>query len=116
MPQATKILMTGRTVGAEEDERIGLISRKVSGAVLMATAMGTARQMIAKSTAGFRLTKEVMNQNIDAQSLETAIEMENRNQIIGLVSDILTANELIDRIIKEADAILSGRLCAFVRK
>lgn len=82
MPRAAEILMTGRTVSAEEAERIGMISRKVSAADLMATAMETARQMIAKSPMGLLFTKEVMNQSIDAPSLDTAIEMENRNQTI----------------------------------
>jgi len=82
MPRAAEILMTGRTVGAEEAERIGLISRKVAGEELMAVAMETARRMIAKSPMGLRLTKEVLSQNIDAPSLELAIEMENKNQSI----------------------------------
>ena len=69
-------------VGAEEAERIGLVSKKVKGDELMATAMETARRMIAKSPMGLRLTKEAMNFNIDAPSLETAIEMENKNQSI----------------------------------
>ena len=45
-------------------------------------AMETARRMLEKSPMGLRFTKEVLNQNIDAQSLEMAIEMENRNQSI----------------------------------
>jgi len=82
MPRAMEILMTGRTVDAEEAERIGLVSRKVSSANLMTVAMETARQMIAKSPIGLRFTKEVMNQSIDANSLDTVIEMENRNQVV----------------------------------
>jgi len=81
-PRAREILMTGRTVSADEAERIGLVSRKVSAGELMTAAMETAHQMIAKSRMGLRFTKEVMNQNVDAQSLEIALEMENRNQII----------------------------------
>ena len=80
--RASEILLTGRTVGAEEAERIGMISRKVSEADLMATTMETARRMIAKGPLGLRLTKEAINQNIDAQSLDTAIEVENKNQSI----------------------------------
>jgi enoyl-CoA hydratase len=81
-PRAREILMTGRIVSADEAERIGMVSRKVSAGELMPAAMETARQMIAKSRIGLRFTKEVMNQNIDAQSLDIALEMENRNQII----------------------------------
>jgi enoyl-CoA hydratase len=91
-PRASEILMTGRTVGAEEAERIGLVSRKVAGEELMAVAMETARRMIAKSTMGLRLTKEAMNFNIDAPTLESAIEMENKNQSICIFTpDFLEA-------------------------
>ena len=82
MPRAAEILLTGRTVGAVEAERIGLVNRVTDGAHLMEAAMETARRMTAKSPMGLRLTKEVLNQNIDAQSLEAAIELENRNQSI----------------------------------
>ena len=43
-------------------------------------AMETARTMLNKSPMGLRLTKEALNQNLDAPSLEAAIELENRNQ------------------------------------
>ena len=36
--------------------------------------------MLAKSVLGLRLTKEALNINIDAPSLESAIELENRTQ------------------------------------
>jgi len=43
-------------------------------------AMETARTMLNKSPMGLRLTKEALNQNLNAPSLEAAIELENRNQ------------------------------------
>jgi len=82
MPRAAEILLTGRTVGAAEAERIGLINRLVPGDTLLEVAMETGRRMLAKSPAGLRLTKEVLNANMDAPSLEAAIELENRNQSI----------------------------------
>jgi len=65
---------------AREAERIGLISRLVEGGRLMEAAMETARAMLAKSPVGLRLTKETLNQNQNASSLEAAVELENRNQ------------------------------------
>ncbi|MBW2366235.1 MAG: hypothetical protein JRF25_14750 [Deltaproteobacteria bacterium] len=47
---------------------------------LMGTAMETARQMLGKTPLGLRLTKEALNLNSTAPSLEAAIELENRNQ------------------------------------
>ncbi len=82
MPRSSEILLTGRTVGAREAERIGLVTTVIDGEHLIEKAMETARRMLEKSPMGLRFTKEVLNQNIDAQSLEMAIEMENRNQSI----------------------------------
>jgi enoyl-CoA hydratase len=80
--KASEILMTGRAVAAEEADRIGLVSRLVPEDTLMETAMETARTMLAKSQLGLRLTKETLRQNENAPCLETAIELENRNQSI----------------------------------
>jgi enoyl-CoA hydratase len=49
---------------------------------LMGSAMDTARQMLAKSPLGLRLTKESLNMNLNASSLKAAIELENRTQSI----------------------------------
>jgi enoyl-CoA hydratase len=80
LARAAEILLTGRTVSAAEAERIGLVSRLVERERLMEEAMDTARTMIAKSPIGLRFTKEALNLNLTASSLEAAIELENRNQ------------------------------------
>jgi enoyl-CoA hydratase len=80
--RAAEILMTGRTILAEEADRIGMISRLVPEGELMEVALATARSLITKSPLGLRLTKETLRQNLDAPSLENAIELENRNQSI----------------------------------
>jgi enoyl-CoA hydratase len=80
--RAAEILMTGRNVHAAEAERIGLVCRVVEGPRLMDAALETARIMLEKSPMGLRLTKEALNQNMNAPSLEAAVELENRNQSI----------------------------------
>lgn len=90
--RASEILMTGRTVSSEEAERIGMISRLVSEENFMSTVLDTARTMLGKNPLGLRLTKEAIRQNLDAPSLESAIELENRNQSICCCSpDFLNA-------------------------
>jgi enoyl-CoA hydratase len=74
--------MTGRTVDAREAEKIGLVNRLVEEEKLIDTAMETARMLLSKSPLGLRLTKEALRYNLDASSLEAAIELENRNQSI----------------------------------
>jgi enoyl-CoA hydratase len=84
--RAADILLTGRTVDAKEAERIGLVSRLVEDERLMDEAMDVAKTMLEKSPVGLRLTKEVLDQNRNAPSLEVAIELENRNQSICCVN------------------------------
>ena len=63
-------------------ERIGIVGKLVDESDLMNAVMETAHMMLEKSPLGLRLTKETLNQNLDAPSLEAAIELENRNQSI----------------------------------
>jgi enoyl-CoA hydratase len=80
--RAAEILLTGRTVDANEAYRIGMISHLAEDGRLMDVAMETARTMLNKSPMGLRLTKEAFTQNLNAPSLESAVELENRNQSI----------------------------------
>ena len=80
--RAAEILLTGRTIGAAEADKIGLVSRLVEDDKLIATAMEIASTLLKKSPLGLRFTKEALNQNQTAPSLEAAIELENRNQSI----------------------------------
>lgn len=79
--RAAEILMTGRTVGAAEAERIGLVCRTATEGGLLSEALEIARRMISKTPLGLRLTKEALHLNADA-TLEAAVELENRNQSI----------------------------------
>ncbi len=78
--RAAEILLTGRTVDAQEAEKIGLVSRVVEEDRLLEVAMEIARILLAKSPMGLRFTKEALNLSLTAPSLEAAIEFENRNQ------------------------------------
>jgi enoyl-CoA hydratase len=80
--KASEFLLTGRTIEADEADRIGLVSRTVGELELMDVAIETARVLVSKSPLGIRFTKEAINQNVNAPSLEAATELENRNQSI----------------------------------
>jgi enoyl-CoA hydratase len=84
--RASEIIYTGRKVHAEEAEKIGLISQIVEPESLLDEAMNLAKIMLGKSPGGLVQTKRVLDRNIDAPSLEAAIDMENRNQTILAVS------------------------------
>lgn len=78
--RASEILMTGRTVGAREAVAMGMASRMTAPEKLLDEALALARMMLAKNPAGLAMTKEALNLNLTAPSLEAAIELENRTQ------------------------------------
>lgn len=69
---------------AETAYRWGLINYLVPEDQIMAKARELADKMITKSVLGLRMTKEVIGQNIGSASLESAIYLENRNQVLCL--------------------------------
>ena len=79
---ASEILLTGRTVEADEAARIGLVNRVVPAEELREAALDVAGLMAAHSPLGVRLTKAVVQANVDAPSLERAVELENRGQAL----------------------------------
>ena len=83
---AAELLMTGRFIHAERAERVGLVSQVVEDAALEEAAAPYIEDMLTTSPIGLRLTKECMNMSIDAPSIEAAIAMEDRNQILASLS------------------------------
>jgi enoyl-CoA hydratase len=81
---ATEILMTGRFVLPDEALRIGLVTSVVEPGDLMEAALATARAIAANTPLGIRLTKQVIQTNIDASSIEAALELESRNQTLAV--------------------------------
>jgi enoyl-CoA hydratase len=87
---AYELLLTGRLVEADEAARIGLVNRLVAPDVLLDQAVALAQTINANSSLGVRLTKQVVQLNVDAPSLEAAIELENRNQALASRSPDMT--------------------------
>lgn len=83
MSRAAEILLTGRPVDAAEADRIGLVNRVVEADDLIPAATGLAQQIIANSPFAVAHTKRMMWENIDADSLGKALDLENRTQILA---------------------------------
>ncbi|MFI4973324.1 MAG: enoyl-CoA hydratase/isomerase family protein [Caulobacterales bacterium] len=79
---AAELMLTGRFIDAERARSLGLVSRVVSPDQLEAEGAGLVDEMLLTTPLGLRLTKECLNHAIDAQGLEAAIAMEDRNQIL----------------------------------
>jgi enoyl-CoA hydratase/carnithine racemase len=79
---AYEILLTGRMIDSSEAERMGLVNRVVAPDELVPAAVELAQAIAANSPLGVRLTKHVVQVNVDAPSLRVAMELENRNQVL----------------------------------
>ena len=79
---ASELLLTGRFINAERALRVGLVSEVVADDRLEAAAGPYIDEMLTTSPLGLRLTKECLNMSVDAGSLEAAVAMEDRNQIL----------------------------------
>ena len=77
-----EMLLTGRFMLADEAARTGLVSRTVPDDHLLDSAIETARLIAGNSPFGVWMTKEVSTANMGPVSLETAIDLENRTQIL----------------------------------
>ena len=82
---AADMIYSGRLVPADEALAMGLVSAVVDDReTLMERCMAMADSWIAKSSPmGLRLSKEVLNETVTGVSLETALKLENRNQILA---------------------------------
>jgi enoyl-CoA hydratase len=79
---AAEYMLTGRFIDAERGHQLGLISKIVAAGKLDDEARAMVKDMLHATPLGLRLTKEALNHAIDAQNLEAAIAMEDRNQIV----------------------------------
>lgn len=80
--RAYEFMYTGAKIPAKELYDLGLVSKLVPREELEAVGMQYAETMASKNHFGLRLTKSAINFNLDCGSLEAALNMEDRNQIL----------------------------------
>ena len=76
-------MLTGRIVSAEEADRRGLVSEMVEPALLSERALEIATRIAELAPLGVQLTKRAVQVNTDAAGLQSALELENRNQVLS---------------------------------
>ncbi|WP_416899289.1 MAG: enoyl-CoA hydratase/isomerase family protein [Minwuia sp.] len=79
---ASELMMTGRYIMADRALATGLVSEVVEDHELADAAQSYVDDLLHATPLGLRLTKECLNMSVDAPSLEAAIAMEDRNQIL----------------------------------
>ena len=80
-------MLTGRTVTATEADRRGLVSELVEPDRLAGRALELASLIADRAPLGVQLTKRALQINTDAACLASALELENRNQVISHATD-----------------------------
>jgi enoyl-CoA hydratase len=83
--QAFDLILTARTVAADEALRLRLVSRLSTGSVVD-YALAIAETLCGYGKFGVESTKQVLWANLDAPSLEAALHVENRSQILATTS------------------------------
>lgn len=79
--RAFEIMLSGRDVGAEEAERVGLVSRVVTGEELLGACFELADRITAYSRVGVELTKQTLWAGLDATSLQAHMDHEGSAQL-----------------------------------
>lgn len=85
-------MLTGRTVSAAEADRRGLVSEVVEADRLVGRAVELAALIAGHAPLGAQLTKRALQVNTDAASFESALELENRNQVISHATEEAAAH------------------------
>jgi enoyl-CoA hydratase len=95
--RSNDLLLTGREVGAQEAAAIGLVSRVVDDGAALTEALAAARDMCRFSPYGLSMTKTALWASLEIGSLETAIELEDRNQLmLGFTENLQEAIRAFD--------------------
>ena len=87
---AMDMMLSGRHVAAEEAERMGMLNRLVPEGTHVEAALELGRQLAKQNEYGLWLTKRGMWANIDAPSIRHAVELENRQQVLGTFTGNMT--------------------------
>jgi enoyl-CoA hydratase len=95
--RSNDLLLTGREVGAFEAAGMGLVARVVDDGTALDEALAAAQAMCRFSPYGLSMTKNVLWASLEIGSLETAIELEDRNQLmLGFTENLQEAIRAFD--------------------
>jgi enoyl-CoA hydratase/carnithine racemase len=100
--RAHELMLTGRRLGAEEALRIGLVAELIDGEVLLQRTLEGARQIASLSPWGVRLTKQGMWTALELPSEQSAVEYEDRQQIMSTFGR--APAEAVDAFLHKRDA------------
>ena len=95
--RSNDLLLTGRVVDAHEALQMGLVSRVLPDDDLLDACLDIAERMAEYSPYGLAMTKDVLWANLEVSSLEAAVELEDRNQLmLGFTENLPEAIRAFD--------------------
>jgi enoyl-CoA hydratase len=95
--RSNDLLLTGRVVDAAEALQMGLVSRVLPDEELLDACLDVAESMARFSPYGLAMTKDVLWANLEVASLEAAVELEDRNQLmLGFTENLPEAIRAFD--------------------
>ena len=86
---AFDLILTARAVDADEALRMGMVSRVTPDATVVDDAVAIAETLCGYGRFGLESTKQVLWANLDASSLEAALHLENRSQILASTGGVM---------------------------
>jgi enoyl-CoA hydratase/carnithine racemase len=86
---AFDLILTARAVDADEALRMGMVSRISADANVVDDALAIAETLCGYGKFGVESTKQVLWANLDASSLEAALHLENRSQILASTGGVM---------------------------
>eukprot|EP01063_Lacrimia_lanifica_P031124 TRINITY_DN5067_c1_g1_i1.p1 TRINITY_DN5067_c1_g1~~TRINITY_DN5067_c1_g1_i1.p1 ORF type:complete len:294 (+),score=103.59 TRINITY_DN5067_c1_g1_i1:59-883(+) len=93
MSHAAHLMYTGEFCDAEKAHRIGLVSELYADAAAMNRGVATLiEQLLETDPFGLRLTKHALSLSVDAPSLEAAMAVEDRQQVMLCASPSFAMN------------------------
>jgi enoyl-CoA hydratase len=91
------LLLTGKRIDAQEAFRMGLVSRVVDDDTIVDEALAIASRICEFSAYGVAMTKDILWVNLETTSLDSAIEIEDRNQLmLGFTENLPEAIRAFD--------------------
>ena len=85
--RAQEMMLTGRVIDSVEAYRIGLLVDRVADGELEKVAIAKAEQIMLNTPFGVALTKEAMWTALEIPAMQSAIDLENRQQIMASRTD-----------------------------
>ena len=104
---AAELLLTGRFLHADRALRMGVVSDIVEPDAILAAGEALAAEMLLTSPMGLRLTKDVLNLNVDAPSLEAAMAVEDRQQV--MLSNTADHGEAVAAFLEKRAPVYAGK-------